>query len=235
MDKILTVKDKIFAFLEKKGITKTEFYAETGIESSNFKGKNKDSLPGSAMLVKILTKYPDLSADWLLTGRGEMLKTNSTLTDTPPDEQPHVSDKDTKKVWIAQENEQGIPLIPFSAMAGALTGEQSVLEYECERYVVPAFSGADFLIAVKGNSMSPTYVSGDIVACQRVPMADLFFQWNKPYVLDTKQGAIIKRIKPGSDKQHVLIVSDNPDYDPYELTYSEIYAVALVIGIIRLE
>ena len=235
MDKILTVKDKIFAFLEKKGITKTEFYAETGIESSNFKGKNKDSLPGSAMLVKILTKYPDLSADWLLTGRGEMLKTNSTLTDTPPDEQPHVSDKDTKKVWIAQENEQGIPLIPFSAMAGALTGEQSALEYECERYVVPAFSGADFLIAVKGNSMSPTYVSGDIVACQRVPMADLFFQWNKPYVLDTKQGAIIKRIKPGSDKQHVLIVSDNPDYDPYELTYSEIYAVALVIGIIRLE
>ena len=235
MDKILTVKDKIFAFLEKKGITKTEFYAETGIESSNFKGKNKDSLPGSAMLVKILTKYPDLSADWLLTGRGEMLKTNSTLTDTPPDEQPHVSDKDTKKVWIAQENEQGIPLIPFSAMAGALTGEQSVLEYECERYVVPAFSGADFLIAVKGNSMSPTYVSGDIVACQRVPMADLFFQWNKPYVLDTKQGAIIKRIKPGSDKQHVLIVSDNPDYDPFELPISEIHAVALVIGLIRLE
>ena len=130
---------------------------------------------------------------------------------------------------------EGIPLIPLSAMAGALKGEQTVLEYECERYIVPAFTGADFLMPVKGDSMSPTYLSGDIVACQRVPMSDIFFQWNKPYVLDTKQGAIIKRIKPGSDKQHVLIVSDNTQYDPFELTYSEIYAVALVIGIIRLE
>ena len=31
MDKNLTVKDKIFAFLAKKGISKTDFYAETGI------------------------------------------------------------------------------------------------------------------------------------------------------------------------------------------------------------
>ncbi|MEE0573039.1 MAG: S24 family peptidase [Paraprevotella clara] len=120
-------------------------------------------------------------------------------------------------------------------MAGALTGENSVLEYECERYIVPAFNGADFLISVKGNSMTPTYISGDIVACQRVSMTSLFFQWNKPYVLDTAQGALIKRIKQGHDKQHILIVSDNEQYDPFELPCSEIYAVALVIGIIRLE
>ena len=135
----------------------------------------------------------------------------------------------------AQSPKEGIPLIPFSAMAGVLKGEQTALEYECEHYVVPAFSGADFLMTVKGNSMMPTYLSGDIVACQRVPMSGLFFQWNKPYVLDTNQGAIIKRIKPGSDKQHVLLVSDNTDYGPFELPYEDIYAVALVIGIIRLE
>ena len=116
-----------------------------------------------------------------------------------------------------------------------MKGELSVLEYECERYVVPAFKDADFLMPVTGNSMLPTYISGDIVACKRVPMSGLFFQWNKPYILDTTQGAIIKRIKPGSDKQHVLIVSDNKEYDPYELPYTEIHAVALVIGIIRLE
>ena len=130
---------------------------------------------------------------------------------------------------------EGIPLIPIDAMAGALTGEQTVLEYECERYVVPVFKGADFLIPVKGSSMYPKYSSGDIVACKRVPMSDLFFQWNKVYVIDTKQGALIKRIKPGSDKDHVLIVSDNEKYDPFELPYSAINAVALVIGVIRLE
>lgn len=166
----------------------------------------------------LFAKCETLSPEWLLTGHGSMIK-----------------DTNTSIAHQATNNHDGIPLIPFSAMAGALTGENSVLEYECERYIVPAFNGADFLISVKGNSMTPTYISGDIVACQRVPMTSLFFQWNKPYVLDTAQGALIKRIKPGHDKQHILIVSDNEQYDPFELPYSEIYAVALVIGIIRLE
>ena len=166
----------------------------------------------------VFSKCEGVSAQWLLTGEGEMIK------------------DDKREVAHQAENpKEGIPLIPFSAMAGALTGEQSALEYECERYVVPAFHNAEFLIPVKGNSMTPTYISGDIVACQRVPMTDIFFQWNKPYVLDTAQGAIIKRIKPGSDKDHVLIVSDNKEYDPFELPYKDIYAVALVIGLIRLE
>lgn len=132
-------------------------------------------------------------------------------------------------------SKEGIPLIPIEAMAGALTSEQTVFEYECERYVVPVFKGADFLIPVKGSSMYPKYNSGDIVACQRVPMSDLFFQWNKVYVIDTTQGPLIKRIKPGSDKEHILIVSDNEKYDPFELPNSAIRAVALVIGVIRLE
>lgn len=178
----------------------------------------------------VFSKCEGLSAQWLLTGDGDMFENNYQ---TKIEKNADPSKKTSEMIPVS--NSQGIPLIPFSAMAGALRGEQTALEYECEHYVVPAFSGADFLMPVKGNSMTPTYISGDIVACQRVPMSGLFFQWNKPYVLDTNQGALIKRIKPGSDPQHVLIVSDNTDYDPYELSYEDIYAVALVIGIIRLE
>lgn len=145
------------------------------------------------------------------------------------------SEKDIPLAIHTDKPGEGIPLIPISAMAGALTDEHTILEYECERYVVPIFRGADFLIPVKGSSMYPKYGSGDIVACQRVAMTDLFFQWNKVYVIDTNQGALIKRIKPGSDKKHVLIVSDNEKYDAFELPYSAIRAVALVIGVIRLE
>ncbi len=97
------------------------------------------------------------------------------------------------------------------------------------------FKGADFLIPVKGSSMYPQYSSGDIVACQRVPMSNIFFQWNKVYVIDTDQGALIKRIKPSKTADHVLIVSNNEKYDPFELPITSIHAVALVIGVIRLE
>lgn len=169
----------------------------------------------------IVENYPQYSTTWLLTGKGDMLAR---------EHEPQLP------VATKTENPgEGIPLIPISAMAGALTDEHTILEYECERYVVPMFRGADFLIPVKGSSMYPKYSSGDIVACQRVAMTDLFFQWNKVYVIDTNQGALIKRIKPGSDKDHVLIVSDNEKYDAFELPYSAIRAVALVVGVIRLE
>ena len=178
----------------------------------------------------VFSKCEGLSAQWLLTGEGDMLENNYQ---TKIEKNSVLNEKSSEMIPVG--NTQGIPLIPFSAMAGALKGEQTALDYECEHYIVPAFSGADFLMTVKGNSMAPTYISGDIVACQRVPMSGLFFQWNKPYVLDTNQGALIKRIKPGNDPKHVSIISDNPDYDPFELSYEDIYAVALVIGLIRLE
>ncbi|MEY8684879.1 S24 family peptidase [Bacteroides sp. AN502(2024)] len=185
----------------------------------------------SKWIQTIVENYPRYSPRWLMTGRGEMFDKEPTA---PTKQQPTIADE-RPVASPATKPGDGIPLIPIEAMAGALTSEQTVLEYECERYVVPMFKGADFLIPVKGSSMYPKYSSGDIVACQRVPMSDLFFQWNKVYVIDTNQGALIKRIKPGSDKDHVLIVSDNEKYDPFELPYSAIHAVALVIGVIRLE
>ena len=171
----------------------------------------------------IYTKCVDIDMNWLLTGEGNMLSSESEKEENIP--VVHPSDSPM----------EGIPLIPISAMAGAFTGEHTVLEYECERFVVPTFKGAEFLISVKGSSMYPKYNSGDIVACKRLPMDELFFQWNKVYVLDTDQGPLIKRVKPGSDKEHVLIVSDNERYEPFELPLDRIYHVALVIGVIRLE
>lgn len=218
----MTIKDKILAFIKEKGLSREEFYRETGLSASNFKGAAMKSELGGDKIVKILTTYKDLSPDWLLTGEGSMLRTDEKTDNTP----------------IAHHTEdpnEGIPLLPVDAMAGAFTGEQQVLEYECERYVVPAFKGADFLIPVKGVSMHPRFSSGDIVACKRLSMDNVFFQWNKVYVIDTDQGPLIKRLKPGTDKEHVLVVSDNTAYDPFELAISNIYHLALVIGVIRLE
>lgn len=200
---------------------KRDFASKLGISASMVTEISKGrSSVGTGAIQNIVSQFA-INADWLLTGRGAMFAYQNA--DGLPVATP------------ATKPGEGIPLIPIDAMAGMLSGEQTVLEYECERYVVPMFKGADFLIPVKGSSMYPKYSSGDIVACQRVPMTDLFFQWNKVYVIDTTQGALIKRIKPGSDKDHVLIVSDNEKYDPFELPYSAIHAVALVIGVIRLE
>lgn len=130
---------------------------------------------------------------------------------------------------------EGIPLIPLHAMAGYMSGEVQVLEFEAERYIIPMFKDAEFLIPVKGSSMHPKYNSGDIVACKKLSLSDIFFQWNKVYVLDTDQGVIVKRIRKGTNDNSVNIVSDNPAYEPFELSLNKIHSIAIVIGVIRLE
>jgi phage repressor protein C with HTH and peptisase S24 domain len=219
------IKQRILQLLEKEGISQYEFYKRTGITRGIL---SQDNGINESNMMRILAYYTNLNVNWLIKGEGAMFITE--------DKHPEQEKSDNFHLAIHTEKQnEGIPLIPIEAMAGIFTGENIINEYECDRYVVPAFKGADFLITVKGSSMYPKYSSGDIVACQRVPMSDLFFQWNKVYVIDTNQGALIKRINPGSDKDHVLIVSENKDYPPFELPYTSIHGVAIVVGVIRLE
>ena len=233
-ESLATIHERIAFCVQKYGEGKNTLFAEKlGVSEGNIRGYIKGVVPKADVLEKIVRTY-EISPEWLLTGRGDIVLSDfSRNHQTKSEENTHESEKNI--AHPARNPQEGIPLIPFSAMAGALTGEQTAFEYECERYVVPAFKGADFLMQIKGTSMQPTYISGDIVACQKVPMTSIFFQWNKPYVIDTKQGPLVKRIKPGSDKEHITLVSDNTDYDPFELPLEEVNAVALVVGLIRLE
>lgn len=210
----------------------SQFAKIIGVAESNIRSYLAGTQPKFDILSTIAKTFA-INCEWLLTGEGDMLKSPST----PSSPSTPIDERQTEPAHHVPENsKEGIPLIPLSAMAGAFTGDDNgVMEYECERYVIPAFKGADFLMPVKGDSMQPTYYSGDLVACQRVPLNDLFFQWNKTYVLDTAQGPLIKRIRRGSDEQHVLIVSDNPEYEPFELSKDQFHGVALVRGLVRLE
>jgi len=223
-NKFSNIKERILYLVEYHKDIKDDFFKEIGMTYGNFKGENKKTPINSNALVNILSKYADISERWLLTGEGEMLK---------EDRENHFREA-TKMIPATGVN--GIPLIPINAMAGFGSGECQVLEYECDRYVVPLFKEAEFLITVKGSSMIPKYNSGDIVACKKLALDDLFFQWNKVYVLDTAQGALIKRVQ--EDKDHegsVLIVSDNPAYPPFSLCANQIHSIAIVVGVIRLE
>lgn len=218
--KISPIKQRILYFAGTLGISKRDFYSKIGVSRGTLESNTGIT---EDVMAKFIAIYPNINLEWLLTGEGSMIKSTSHSETLPVAHQ------------ISENSQEGIPLIPLSAMAGAFTGDTSVMEYECERYVIPAFRGADFLIQVKGDSMQPTYYSGDLVACERVPLNDIFFQWNKTYVLDTKQGPLIKRIMPGSDEDHIRIVSDNANYPPFELSKDQFNGVALVRGIVRLE
>ena len=94
--------------------------------------------------------------------------------------------------------------------------------------------GADFLIRANGDSMSPTYCSGDILACKSIRELN-FFQWGKVYVIDSSQGVMVKRLEQSDDDESILCVSDNPRFRPFSLRKDEIRSISLVVGLIRAE
>ncbi|OCW73122.1 hypothetical protein BAZ12_00560 [Elizabethkingia miricola] len=194
--------------------TDTDFADFLGIKQntlSNWKSRNTIDYE------LIITKCDDINANWLLTGEGEMLKKNMLLMKTG-------------------EPNEGLPLIPIEAMAGYGTGSMQIMDYDTSFYVVPEFTElkAEFMIRVKGSSMSPKYNSGDLLACKKISLGK-FFQWNKAYVLDTEQGALVKRVKPSKQEGCIQLVSDNANYDPFDISLNDIYSIAIVLGVIRLE
>ncbi len=78
------IKDRIIQLIEFKGIAKENFYKKIGVTSANFRGKAKESDVSSITIAKILSEIPDARPEWLLTGKGEMLK-QSDIPMVPPD------------------------------------------------------------------------------------------------------------------------------------------------------
>lgn len=96
-------------------------------------------------------------------------------------------------------------------------------------------AGAEYLIRVSGSSMYPKYSSGDILACKKIHEIT-FFQWGKIYVINSAQGAMVKRLfECTTNTDNIICKSDNEKYPPFELPKSEIRSLSIVIGVVRLE
>ena len=65
------IKKNILYFIDNQNISKYELYQKTGISNGVLSQKGGMSEENT---IKFLSYYTNVSADWLLTGKGEMLK-----------------------------------------------------------------------------------------------------------------------------------------------------------------
>lgn len=68
------IKERILQLAKLKGISKENFCEKIEMSYSNFKSSAKNTPLNSDAIGKILSLYPDVSADWLITGKGEVLR-----------------------------------------------------------------------------------------------------------------------------------------------------------------
>lgn len=222
--------ERIKEYIDCKGITVAAFERSIGMSNASFGKslKNRGAI-GSDKIENILSVYTDLSSEWLLTGKGDMLKS---------DNEKLIEAYKTFGGSAKSSNKQkGIPLIPIDAVAGFPSDDNDgVYMEDCEHYSIPEFEakGANFLIRVSGDSMHPLYENGDIIACRKISDI-LFFQWGGIYVLDTSQGALVKRVEEAEDdKESILCISENPRFKPFRLPKSDIRSLSTIVGLVRL-
>lgn len=119
-------------------------------------------------------------------------------------------------------NKGTLPVIPTEAMAGTLGEfEDSVHAYECERMISP-IKGADYAIKVCGDSMSPEIPNGSQILIKKI-WEEEFIEWGKIFCLDTRNGAVIKRIYPTDNPEVVECRSVNPEYPPFRVNVRSVF------------
>jgi hypothetical protein len=74
------IKERILQIVAYKQEKKEYFFSKIGMTSANFRGEAKKTPINSTAIENILSFFPDINPEWLLTGKGEMLRSNKNLS-----------------------------------------------------------------------------------------------------------------------------------------------------------
>lgn len=227
------VKGNLKTFLDYKDVKKATFETLCGL-SNGFVDKvgltiREDNLN------KISAAFPDLNIDWLVHGKGDMVKFAVTSpvyatkeepkveTVPPMAARPRIKADEAKKPRI---NSMVVAAGTLSPTTGGATAQDC--EYLPVLRGVPSY---DYTIIVQGNSMIPHFQSGDEVAIRKVTAS--YIEWGKPHVVVTKNdGVVLKRIYESEDALR-MVSYNSAEYPAYDVPKEEILAIYKVVGMLR--
>jgi repressor LexA len=118
-----------------------------------------------------------------------------------------------------------VPIVGEIACGTPITAEQNVTGYAD----LPDGVKADFALICKGDSMSPTFIDGDIVLIRQQPEVEP----GQIAAVGVGSEALLKHLYP--QENGVLCVSDNPKYPPQFFPAGEgITVYGLAVGYVRI-
>ncbi len=132
-----------------------------------------------------------------------------------------------------------VPLIKPKAHAGYIDYLEKIRinhvpeeEYydETDWYRIPGINPTinQNLFEVEGESMSPTILSGDVIICQDQPKLNNILD-GSVLVVVLKEGIVCKRIRLDSDKDYLLLESDNDNMNEIQKVHKDEVRQALAV------
>lgn len=113
--------------------------------------------------------------------------------------------------------------------------DTDISEYKTGLISIPDFKNVTCYVNVSGSSQYPKYIAGDIIALRQIfDFTELHY--GSMYVVVTPENRVLKMVRRAkNEKQNILLLSENPKYDPYEIPRNKIRAMFLVLGKITKE
>lgn len=224
MREISILKQRILQYLDYKGITKYKFYQDTGVsngvlsQSNELSGKN---------IEKILSYYRDLSPEWLHTGKGSMLKTETTeKTELVKTE---VVEDLTEQIKVSS-------MVPVDLVRAQNVRIWDFIERHKDMYkTIPdmLIPNHDLTHEVRSNALSPAIEKGDYLFLQHLDLTTDSIVNGHIYFMDTKpNGIVIKKVFIDDGKLVCYSLYGKRPVKTY--TIDDIFDIFSIVGMIKL-
>lgn len=207
------------ALADALGISKTTL--------SNWKSRN--SLDFSL----VFSNCEQLSADWLLTGEGNMLKSarEEPQVEVKPIHQPRSTEK--------REETQVVYLYDFEAAAGLKSLFDNNRQNIIDTIKIPNLPKCDGAIHIVGDSMYPLLKSGDIILYKQIAAEIQNIIYGEMYLLsydmDGDDYIAVKYIRKSEQGEpFVSLASENPEHAARDIDFRRVSAMALVKASVRI-
>ncbi|MEP6676175.1 MAG: XRE family transcriptional regulator [Ferruginibacter sp.] len=193
-----------------RGWTQEEFAIKLGIKRSLIGAYEEERADPRLDVMEILCEMFKLTLDDLM--RKDLSNTANN----------YIAKRRQMKMMTADRNV--IHFVPVKAAAGYLAGYADT-EFidELNTFTLPMLTGGNYrAFEIIGDSMLPT-PSGSIIVGEKVDSIE-DVKNNMPYIVVSRnEGIVYKRIvKSNKTKNKVSLVSDNPQYQPYQVNAEDI-------------
>lgn len=193
-----------------RGWTQEEFAIKLGIKRSLIGAYEEERADPRLDVLEILADIFKLSLDELL------LKDLSNTADN------YLAKRRQQKMITADRNV--IHFVPVKAAAGYLASYADT-EFidELNTFTLPMLAGGNYrAFEIIGDSMLPT-PSGSIIVGEKIENTTDIKNSQAYIVVSRNEGIVYKRVeKNGRSKNKLTLVSDNPQYQPYQVNAEDV-------------
>lgn len=220
--------ERLQYYMRINGINDNQMTVNAGL-SVGLIGKAKGSGKGMNALniEKILLAYPDINSDWLLTGRGDMLKSATTQEKAPATQ---VSSDPLPEINYEYK---GAPYYNVDFIGGfdLVLNDQTI---NPDYYInfAPYNKPGVVWCNITGHSMEPELNNGDFIAMKEMTSPIEYLPYGEIYGIVTDDYRTVKRIRLSERKGYVRLIPTNksPEYAEQDIPIEMIRKVFAVLG-----